>query len=104
MDMSYIRMLGTHLRVTVLLPPVQIAVILWIIANGAVLMLAGGALPFDRPALSRLPFSQQVGFPSLGLIEVFVLMAVVFFLTRNRIIPDIAARAPAVRVTVISCN
>jgi hypothetical protein len=35
-----------------------------------------------------------VALPSLGLIEVFVLMAVVYALTSRRVIPDLAARAP----------
>jgi hypothetical protein len=82
------------LRNTVLHPAVQVAVALWLVANAVVLWLANGALPFDRPALAALSFGQQVALPSLGLIEVFALMAVVYFLTRRREIPDLAARAP----------
>jgi hypothetical protein len=88
----------------VLRPPVLVAATFWIAANVAVLLLADGRLPFDRPALASLPFAQQVALPSVGLIEVFVLMTVVYFLTRKRVIPDLAARAPersqAVRETV----
>ena len=88
----------------VLRPPVLVAATLWIAANVAVLVLADGRLPFDRPALASLPFAQQVALPSVGLIEVFVLMTVVYFLTRKRVILDLAARAPersqAVRETV----
>lgn len=79
----------------VLHPAVQIAAVLWIAATIAVLLLADGFLPFDRPALAGMSFALQVALPSLGLIEVFALMAIVYFLTRNRTIPDIAARAPA---------
>ncbi|MBN9508916.1 MAG: hypothetical protein J0I21_07320 [Alphaproteobacteria bacterium] len=61
------------------------------------LLLADGTLPFDRPALAQVPFAQQVAFPTLGLIEVFLLMALVYGLTRRRIVPDLAARAPARR-------
>jgi hypothetical protein len=75
-------------------PAVQIAAGFWVVANLAVLFLAGGVLPFDRPALAGMSFGQQVALPTLGLIEVFALMAVVFFLTRGRVLPDIAARAP----------
>ncbi len=57
-------------------------------------LLARGVLPFDRPALAKLSFGRQVAFPSLGLLEVFALMAVVYWLTRRREIPDLAARAP----------
>jgi hypothetical protein len=75
-------------------PAVLVAATLWIVANVAVVFLADGRLPFDRPALAGVPFAQQVALPSMGLIEVFVLMTVVYFLTRRRVIPDIAARAP----------
>ena len=72
-----------------------IAVVLWIAANAAVLLLADGRLPFDRPALAGIPFAAQVAAPSFVMIEIFVLMGVVYWLTRKRTIPDIAARAPA---------
>ena len=82
------------IRSAVLHPAVQVAVALWIAANVAVVLLAGGFLPFDRPALAHMPFIQQVALPSLGLIEIFVLMAVVYLLTGRRVVPDLAARAP----------
>jgi hypothetical protein len=75
-------------------PAVRIAAVLWVAATIAVLALADGSLPFDRPALAGMSFAQQVALPSLGLIEVFALMTVVYFLTSRRVIPDIAARAP----------
>jgi len=77
---------------------VQITVALWILANVAVLWLARGSLPFDRPAVAQVPFAVQVAAPTIGMIEIFVLMAVVFLVTRKRVIPDIAARAPDRRV------
>lgn len=70
------------------------ATLFWLIANIAVVWLADGVLPFDRPALAQLPFAKQVAFPSLGLIEAFLLMGVVYFLTRYRQMPDLAVRAP----------
>ena len=75
-------------------PAVQVATFLWVIATAAVFSLARGSLPFDRPALAGLPFIQQVIFPSVAMIEIFVLMVVVYLLTRKRAIPDLAARAP----------
>jgi hypothetical protein len=75
-------------------PVVWTVAALWVIANLAVLLIAQGSLPFDRPALKALSFAQQVSFPTLGLIEIFVLMVTVYFLTRHRVIPDMAARAP----------
>jgi hypothetical protein len=86
-------------------PAVQVATVLWIVANVAIVLLAGGLLPFDRPAMAGMPFVQQVALPSFGLIEVFALMAVVYVLTGRRVIPDLAARAPeraqAARETVL---
>ncbi len=67
----------------------------WVGAHLAVLALADGALPFDRPALATAPFAMQMAVPSLGLIEIFGLMALVGWMTRRRAIPDMAARAPA---------
>jgi hypothetical protein len=86
--------LRAWLRATAVQPAVQIAIALWVAANAAVLLLARGVLPFDRPALATLPFLQQVALPSAGLIEVFLLMAVVAILTCRRASPDLAARAP----------
>ena len=91
---SQLSLLAAIIRSAVLQPAVQVAAALWIVANVAVLLLAGGVLPFDRPALADMPFVQQVALPSLGLIEVFALMAVVYVLTGRRVIPDLAARAP----------
>jgi len=82
---------------TVLHRWVQITVGLWIAAHVAVLLLAGGQLPFDRPALAGLPFASQVAAPTLLLIETMVLMAVVYGLTYRRDVPDLAARAPEPR-------
>ncbi|SEE45030.1 hypothetical protein SAMN05444161_5801 [Rhizobiales bacterium GAS191] len=79
----------------VLHPVVQIAVILWVVAHVAVVLLSGGHLPFDRPALAEIPFTVQLASPTLGMVEIFLLMGVVHWLTRKRVIPDIAARSPA---------
>jgi hypothetical protein len=91
-------------RSTIGHPAVQIAAGVWIALTALVLVLARGRLPFDRPALAALPFGQQVAFPTIGLIEIFVLMALVWWLTRRRVIPDVAARSPergiALRETV----
>jgi hypothetical protein len=98
-----VKVLGAHSRFSsrqrligdfVLRPAVLVAVGLWVAANVAVVFLADGRLPFNRPALAGMSFAQQLALPSMGLIEVFVLMTVVYFLTRRRVIPDIAARAP----------
>jgi hypothetical protein len=73
---------------------VQAAIVLWIAAYCAILMLSGGRLPFDRPALAGVPFAVQLVAPTVVMIEVLLLMGVVYWLTRKRAVPDIAARAP----------
>ena len=83
------------LRRLILDPAVQIAAGVWIFAYCAVLLLAGGRLPFDRPALAGVPFALQVAAPTIVMIQIFFLMAIIYWLTRKRVIPDIAARAPA---------
>jgi hypothetical protein len=79
---------------------VRLAAALWLIGIVVALWLAQGSLPFDRPALAALPFSMQVAMPTMGMIEVFVLMTVTFLLTSARTIPDLAARAPDRRVAL----
>ena len=83
------------MRATLLHPAFWFGVIAWIALNVAAIYLSGGVLPFDRPAVAALPFAAQMAFPTVGLLEIFVLMGVVYALTRKRAIPDMAARAPA---------
>jgi hypothetical protein len=78
----------------------RIAAALWVVGYVVVLLLARGSLPFDRPAVDRLSFYIQMAAPSIGLIQIFVLMVLAFLLTRKRSIPDIAARAPDRRVAL----
>ncbi len=82
-------------RATLARPAFWLAVIGWIALNVAAIRLSGGVLPFDRPAFAAMPFAMQMAVPTVGLLEILVLMAVVWFLTRSREIPDMAARAPA---------
>jgi hypothetical protein len=86
--------LGTALRVIIRHRGVQVTVALWICGIVATLLLAHGSLPFDRPAVAKLPFAALVVGPTVALIEVFVLMVTTFLVTAKRVIPDIAARAP----------
>jgi hypothetical protein len=84
-------------------PSVRITVIAWLAANLAVVLLARGQLPFHRPTV-HAPYLTQLLSPNLAILEVLALIAVTFALTRNRVIPDVAARAPerttAVRETL----
>ena len=72
----------------------QIAIAVWIAANGLALWLADGRLPFDRPALAGIPFAVQMAAPTIGMIQIFVLLGIIYALTRKRAVPDIASRAP----------
>jgi hypothetical protein len=73
---------------------VQVAVVLWVAASFAVFPLSGAKFPLNRPLLAKLPLAAQVIVPLVGLAFVFVQMAVTYFLTRRRAIPDMASRAP----------
>jgi hypothetical protein len=90
--------LGSALRAVVGHRGVQTSVALWIIGYVVVLWLAQGSLPFDRPAVAQRPFALQMAAPTIGLIEILLLMVLAFLLTRARVIPDMAARAPDRRV------
>jgi hypothetical protein len=87
-------------RNTVLHPAVQVAGLFWLAATMAGLFLAQGVAPFDRPALAGMSFAGQIVFPSLGLLEVLALMAVVYALTSRRVIPDLVGRAPERRQSI----
>lgn len=63
---------------------VVIALLGWAILNAAIIVLAHGFLPFDRPNLITMPFWLQVAMPSFGLIEQLALMGVVALMTRKR--------------------
>lgn len=86
---------STVLGAIVVHPGVQAAVALWVVGYLLVLWIADGALPFDRPAVANLPFALQLAAPSITLTEIFVLMALVFLLTRSRVTPDMASRVPS---------
>jgi hypothetical protein len=92
--------LGSVLRSIACHRGVQTAVGLWVVGYLIVLWLGHGSLPFDRPAVAQLPFAVQMAAPTIGLIEIFVLMGLVYWLTRRRVIPDMAARAPERRVAL----
>lgn len=73
---------------------IQLLIIAWVFATVATIVLADGRLPFDRPELRETPFAQQVGFGWLNLAGGPILAAVAFAVTRNRVVPDLAARLP----------
>ncbi|MFM9936345.1 MAG: hypothetical protein ACKVOL_09105 [Novosphingobium sp.] len=85
---------GKVLRDILMARPTHIAIAVWVLINAAAYELAGGFIPFDMPQIQKMPFNLRMLVPTVSLIEVFALMAVVYWLTRNRAIPDMAARAP----------
>lgn len=97
--------LGAALRAIVGHRGVQAVAGLWVGGYVVVLWLARGSLPFDRPAVAHLPFAVQMAAPTIGMIEVLALVVLTFLLTRKRIIPDMAGRAPdrraALRETIL---
>jgi hypothetical protein len=82
-------------RRTLLHPAILTAAAIWAIANIAVISLSGGVLPFDRPKFNGLSIAAQLAMPSAWLIEILAFMVLVAFVTRRRVAPDMAARAPA---------
>ena len=94
------RPLASVLRAVARHRGVQTVAVLWVAGTAIALWLAHGSLPFDRPAVARLPFAFQMAAPTVGLIEIFGLMAVVVLLTRARAIPDMAAHAPERRIAL----
>ncbi|TDD79690.1 hypothetical protein E1293_22695 [Actinomadura darangshiensis] len=73
---------------------VWIAAAGWLAGCAAVLAIAGDALPFDWPHDAHgTPGDRLVEF-NTRLLEVLVLMGIVYWLTRRRPRPDLAARSP----------
>ncbi len=72
---------------------VQITILLWLAASFAVFPPSGGKLPLNRPLLNNLSLLAQVIAPVIVLVVVFVEMGITYFLTRRRVLPDMA-RAP----------
>lgn len=85
---------GKTLRYILCARATHIAILIWLLVNAAAYWLADGFIPFDMPPMRQMPFGMRMIIPTISLFEVFVLMAVVFWLTRKRKIPDLAARAP----------
>ena len=73
---------------------VHLAALGWLAANAVVLAVAGDALPFDWPtAAARTPAGRLVD-ANLVLVEVLLLTALAYWLTRKRALPNLADRAP----------
>jgi hypothetical protein len=73
---------------------VQLTIVAWIAGTVVAVALAQGGLPFHRPDLHGASLGSQLLSPQLAMLEVLILMAVAFGLTRRRVIPDVGGRAP----------
>ena len=64
----------------------------------AIIPLSHGVLPFHRPILEGISVQAQALLQFLSPVPPLLLMGVTYLLTRKRIVPDMAARAPKARV------
>jgi hypothetical protein len=71
-----------------------LAVIIWMACIAAIYPISRGVLPFNRPNIGALSFQQQIVFQVFQPIVFFIFLAVIYWLTRRRAIPDMAGRAP----------
>ncbi|WP_433463547.1 hypothetical protein [Spirillospora sp. CA-128828] len=73
---------------------VQLTLLGWLLANAVVLVVGGRTLPFDWPGTAVA--GQLVEFAARAL-EALLIIALAYALTRRRVVPDVAERAPAER-------
>ncbi|TCO28315.1 hypothetical protein EV652_106300 [Kribbella steppae] len=77
---------------------VRITAAVWLAANVVVLLVAGEALPFGWPGVPGSTVDHVVN-TNIGMLGIFGLMAVTCLLTRHRVRPDLADRAPDLATT-----
>ncbi|MEV0153818.1 hypothetical protein AB0H57_08775 [Micromonospora sp. NPDC050686] len=73
---------------------VHLSALGWLAGNAVVLAVAGDALPFDWPAAAARTSVDRLVDANLALVEVLLLTALTFWLTRKRALPNLADRAP----------
>jgi hypothetical protein len=74
---------------------VQLALSAWILVTVLIFVLSQGTLPFDRPVVASVPFIAQVIGQQVQLVVALLLVGVAYVVTRRRVLPDMASRAPA---------
>jgi hypothetical protein len=70
------------------------ALVIWVACICAIYPMSGGVLPFNRPNIRTLSFRQQMVYQVFQPLVFFIFLAVIYWLTRRRAIPDMAQRAP----------
>jgi len=79
----------------------QLALAGWLVIAIAIPLLAGPSLPFDRPSLADQPVGTQIlNAHSLVLLALMVI-ALAYVVTQDRVVKDIAARAPARAIAAV---
>jgi hypothetical protein len=71
-----------------------LAVLGWITINALAVLIARGHLPFDRPVMEGVSFTEQLVSANVAMVEALALIALVVWLTRHRHVPGIVARLP----------
>ncbi len=73
----------------------QITLSIWIVALVVAYLLGRDGLPFDRPLTEDFPFGAELALILVtSLVLPFIYMGLTYAMTRSRVIPDIASRAP----------
>lgn len=72
----------------------RIAALCWLAGTALVLAVAGDALPFDWPSTAPRSAVGHLVDANVALAEVLLLTALTFWLTRKRVLPNLADRAP----------
>lgn len=75
---------------------VQLVLAFWVLATVAVLFIArDDELPFDRPAVAGSSLAFEVASGWISLSTVLLLGGITYLVTRKRVVPNMASRAPA---------
>jgi hypothetical protein len=73
---------------------VQIAFLLWLLLSISGILLSGGGIPLNIPALRTMPPIFAILFSSIAIAVLLIEMGIVLFLARARPFPQLELRAP----------
>lgn len=79
---------------------VIIAIVFWVLGTLAIFVLSQGKTPFDLKLFEDkgTPFLGEVIALEIGLAFPIGLIAIIYLITRNRVVPDLRTRAPEIPV------
>jgi hypothetical protein len=75
-------------------PSLWIALVIWCLLSAVAILLCRNGVPLNRPELASTPPVTDVLNNSIGLVLIILLIGVVAFLARHRVLPNLAQRAP----------